>query len=163
MTPPSRTDLPADFVAFLEKTDLDRERYYGKPPVLPATATPDELVVAAAELNEAIARHRADGSDAAQFIDAVFRPHIERVLRREQTQTITTIRNDRRLYDTDIVEKRRDLESAMSHFRMLLRGADNSTERRMTEFFTDTVRRRRVLAERHGIELELTDEEWWQL
>ena len=163
MSAPSRSGLPADLVAFLEKTDLERSRRYGRAPILPATSTPDELVVAAGELNDAIARHLAEGSDAARFVDDAFRPHIERVLRREQVETVAEVRTHRGLYDTDIVEKRRDLESAMVYFEMLLGGTDNSTEAKMTRFYNDTIRRRRVMAERCGVELDLTDEEWWQL
>ena len=165
MAVPDRSTLPPEMVTFLTENDAYIEAKYARSPVLPASETPQVLIDAAAELNATIARHLSDDSDASRYMEHALRPHIEAVLRREVTEPVSRddMRIDRRLYDSDIIEKRRDLESAWSTFVDLISGHDHSTEDAKDLFRWAVVGQRKTKAERLGLELDLTDEEWWQL
>ena len=67
---PDRSELPPKFVEWLERQEAERAAA-GPPakPLLPAESTPQELVDAAVLLDERIAHHRKDGSQAAELIE----------------------------------------------------------------------------------------------
>ena len=59
MTVPDRSELPQEFVAYLEKQNAELAEHERPKPILPAEETPEELVDAAIALEEAIDRHIA--------------------------------------------------------------------------------------------------------
>ena len=161
MPVPDRSELPAEFVAVLDKHDDARAKSYGRAPILPADETPEELVEMARELAELIDRHLAEGSSAADEINNAYRIHVDAVLRREvrepllQTPRVRLIGTDRKRVP--------HLTARYATFASFLRGDDNSTPRQMERFREHTVWRRKHFAAEFGVELELTDEEWFEL
>ena len=161
MPVPSRDDLPAKFVAVLEKHDDERRRVYGREPVLPAPATPDELVEMAQKLTVLLDRHLAEGSSAADEINLALRFAIDAVLRREVVEPVRPLP----LVQLIGTDRKRvpELTATYSAFASLLRGIDRSTPDEMARFREDMVWRRKHFAAELGVELELTDEEWFEL
>ena len=130
MTVPDRSELPQEFVAYLEKQNAELAEHERPKPILPAEETPEELVDAAIALEEAIDRHIADGSFAAKLIEHVMRPTIDQALNREITEPIPNLVVPNKLGDTDLYEPRRkDLEKRYYEFATSLKGSTSRHQR----------------------------------
>ena len=168
---PDRSELPDKFVDYIIKQNKDLEEYEPRGPVLPAASTPPELIEAARVLDDAITRHSADGSSAAPLIDKQMRQLINDVLDKKITKPINENQLEARGQSsyvwedrTDRYEKeRRDLNSATVTFQYLLIGHDNSTPAAIARTRKMALSIRKELARRWGVDLDLTDEQWWQL
>ena len=167
---PDRSELPAEFVAYLDRQNAEFENTEPSKPILPAASTPPELIEVAQDLDRLIAHHRADGSSAAELIDDEMRQFIDDVLAEKITEPINedwrTIQGRRPIQwgSTDRYQKhRKDLNSAKVKFEYLLIGYDHSTPSSVASVRCTALIFRKEVARRLGIELELTDEEWWQL
>ena len=168
---PDRSELPAEFVAYLDKQNKDFEEYEPAGPILPAESTPPELIEVAQDLDRLIAHHRADGSSAAELIDDEMRQFIDDVLAEKITEPI---KEDWRMIqgrrpinwedNSDLyIEKRKALNAAAVKFEYLLIGYDNSTPEEVARTRELGLTVRKEIARRRGIDLDLTDEQWWQL
>ena len=167
---PDRSELPEKFVAYLDKSNKDFEEYVPEPPIWPSASTPQRLIEAARTLDAEIERHQEDGSEAAGYIDMLFRPLINDVLAEKIAEPVDeNWRHEQglpivRWGDTDLYEeKRAPLNRAWVDFKVLVEGRDEVTPEKMEGILEVGLSLRKELAKRLGLELELTDEEWWQL
>ena len=164
MPVPDRSDLPAAFVQWVDRQNRELESYVEPGPVLPAASTPQEIVDAAVALDEAIARHRDDGSVAAGLLEEKIRHLIDGAIAREITEPQQPKAMAVRWSDTDLVDERRsDLSSALATFEHLVYGIDRTTPEALASSKRSELNFRKHIAKRMGVELDLTDEEWWQL
>jgi len=170
MAIPDRSELPPEFVAYLDKMNAEMEEWEPSKPVLPAESTPPELIEAARALNASITRHLDDDSLAAQLIEREWRPFIDDVLAEKITEPIDEDwrsiagRPPIRWGDTDLYAKnRKDLETAIVRFETLIIGLDQTTPERVARVKAMVLTARKKVAQNMGVELDLTDEEWWQL
>lgn len=162
MSIPERSSLPAEFMALLEQQDAEKARTYGRKPVLPAVETPQVLVDAAMDLDHWLGLEMANGERAAEVVNTFMRARIDAVLRREVVEPMAGIAEPNDLHGTGF-HHLDDLHEAYAYFVALLDARDNSSESRMAWFRRSMVMRRKLLAERFGVELDLTDEQWWEL
>ena len=82
-------------------------------------------------------------------------------MRGEITELIADI--PRPILDNTDFKQRKDLGDARAWFLSLLIDHDDSTPEMMQFFQNNTVRRRKHFAEKFGVDLDLTDEQWWEL
>ena len=122
---------------------------------------PEELVELAGLVSRLIDKYLSQGSSAADELNLRFRPCLDAIIRREITEPQNEMPRVR-LQGTD-QNNCRDLTGAYSQLRVLLRGDDKSTPDEMARFREDMVWRRKHFAAELGVELELTDEEWFEL
>ena len=168
---PDRSELPEKFVEYIIKQNKELDEYAPAGPVLPAESTPLELIEAAQDLDRLISYHRADGSTAAELIEDEMRQFIDAVLAGKITEPIDE--NWRQVQGrrpinwedhTDLyADDRKDLNSATVAFEYMLIGHDDSTPREIARVRNVGLMVRKELARRWDIELDLTDEQWWQL
>ena len=168
---PDRSELPEKFVEYIIKQNKELDEYAPAGPVLPAESTPLELIEAAQDLDRLISYHRADGSTAAELIEDEMRQFIDAVLAGKITEPIDEnwrqVQGRRPINwedSTDRYEKHReDLNYAKVGFEYLLIGHDRSTPEEIERTRETCLSVRKELARRWDIELDLTDEQWWQL
>ncbi len=162
MTIPDRASLPAEFVVVLEQHDAEKARSYGRKPVLPAEETPQVLIDAAVEFDRLLGEEIANGERAAEVVNMFMRPRIDAVLRREIVEPLPGIAEPIDLHGTGF-HLLRDLHEAYAYFVALLDARDNSPESQKAFHRKMMVMRRKHFAEEFGVDLDLTDEEWWEL
>lgn len=158
---PSRSELPADLVANLEVVDLDYANTYGRKPILPADSTPDELVAAAEAVCAAIERH--EGTEAATAVHGLLKKHIKASLSRRITKPVDDLPSLKYLYDSTNYVELDGLEGSVSTFKNLLSGTDWSSEEDRASIRRDRILRKQIFAGEHELQLELTDDEWFDL
>lgn len=164
MPVPDRSMLPSEFVAYIEKQNAELADHTPLKPILPAPSTPQELVDAAQKLDQLIETHRNDGSLAAELIDNQFRHLIDAVLARTVTEPVQQTWQPVKWGDTDLYEpKRKDLERAWGDLVDLATGYDKSSPAAMKMARRMALKVRQKVAKQMGVELDLTDQEWWQL
>ncbi len=162
MTIPDRASLPAEFVAVLEQHDAEKARSYGRKPVLPADETPQVLVDAAVEFDRLLGVEIAKGERGAEVLNLYMRRYIDAALRRELVEPATKLGEPIDLHGTGF-RGLRDLHEAYAYFVALLDGRDNSPEPQKASYRKLMVIRRKHFAEEFRVDLDLTDEEWWEL
>ena len=168
---PDRSELPEKFVEYIIKQNREFEEYEPEGAVLPAESTPAELIEAAQTLDRLIAFHRVDGSTAAELIEEDMRPFIDAAIAEKITEPIDEnwwgTRRPRPVNWEDHTDRyednRKDLNAATVAFKYMLIGDDDSTPKRVEQLRNTALMVRKELARRLDIELDLTDEEWWQL
>ncbi len=146
---------------FLEANNVIKSRSYNKKPVLPAEATPQVLVDAAEEFDALLAKHGAEGSTGAAMLELFIRRHIDAVLRREVVEPVN-IKTPIGFRGTDVKDIN-ELSSMYAYFRSLMRGDDNTRPKYLEFAKRHTIRQRRHMAAEFGVELNLTDDEVWEL
>jgi len=162
MEPPDRTTLPTDFVEFLERQAENLGARYGSKPVLPAGETPEELVRAAILLRELLDEFLATGSAIAQDFDNYLGEIIKKVLSKQITEPVDLRVPPDMKYEEDFAQ-RDDLRRAYIDFLQLVRGTDHSDPHSMSIVRRATVMQRKAKAAEIGLDLELTDDQWFAL
>lgn len=167
---PDRSELPQEFVAFVDRQNAQIEAgFTQQKPVLPADTTPPELIEAAKVLDSLLQRYVAEESLAARFIEREYRPFIADVLAENITEPVDENWRQNaglspiRWGDTDLYLKK-DLESAWYRFERLLCGVVTPEESYQASVTRGVLRIRQNLArKKYGLDLDLTDDEWMLL
>ena len=167
MPVPDRSELPADFVAMIDRQNQKFAERKHILPQLPAEVTPPKVVEAAQELDAAIKKHLAEGSIAAEWLENDIREILDSALAGTLTETLSTPRPDRWcagcVNDIDI-NQRFDLREALSNFNHYITGTDELKPEDYDGLRRLAVKARRIFLKRDwGIDLDLTDEEWWAI
>ena len=160
MAVPDRSDLPPEFSLRLRKSDASIAEGYGRSPLLPAVETPDELVELAERLEYLITKYYWEGSTGAIALVGLIRL-IEKVKARGVTEPVRDFAVSR-IDDTDIHDFP-DLLKVFNRFTDEIRGTDYSSPEIMGMLRRSAVTYKKKVAADLGLDLELTDDEWWEL
>ena len=167
MPVPDRSELPADFVAMIDEQNRDFAERKHILPQLPAEVTPPKVVEAAQILDAAIKKHLAQRSIAAEWIENDIREILDSALAGTLTETLPprTLETWHIGHTNDIdINQRFDLREAFSDFRMYMTGRDELKPEDYDGLRRLAVKARRIFLKRDwGIDLDLTDEEWWAI
>ncbi len=157
---PPRSELPAEYVELLDTWNLDWKNNFGRKPILPADSTPELLVTMAQRLDDALKAH--SNTRAYPSIEPLVRNAVDACLARTLTEPVELHLHPRVRQDTDLHENP-ELSEALEDFLDRVTGKDNSTEDTMRLYTRIQLKRKKSFAEKHGLDLDLTDEEWLQL
>ena len=160
MAVPDRSELPPEFLERTRELDESLARSYGREPLLPAKRTPDELVELAERLEALITKYYWEGSTGATELNGLM-GLIEQVKAREITEPMKDFAVSK-IDDTDI-RQFPDLQKVFNRFSNEISGSDFSSPEMMRIFRRSTVNYRKKVAADLGLDLELTDDEWWEL
>ena len=160
MAVPDRSELPPEFLERTRELDESLARSYGREPLLPAERTPDELVELAERLEALITKYYWEGSTGATELIGLM-GLIEQVKAREITEPMKGLAVSK-IDDTDI-RQFPDLQKVFNRFSNEISGSDFSSPEMMRMFRRSTVNYRKKVAADLGLDLELTDDEWWEL
>lgn len=160
MTVPDRSTLPPEYLDFLAYQAENVGRRNGQKPILPAAETPEELVDAARVFERHLDEHLAQGAQAAKELDFYCRRYINKALNRQVTEPEEVYTHG--LSETDL-QGRKQLNRAFVDFSDLIEGVDHSRPGMMAIVRQATIAQRKKKAAELDLQLDLTDEEWWQL
>ena len=160
VTAPDRSTLPDEYLDFLADQAERVGKRNGQKPILPAAETPEELVEAARTLERHLDEHLAQGAEAAKMLDFYMRKYINQALARQVTEKVEIYTHG--LLETDLRD-RSELSRAYIDFKSLMGGTDHSNPQMMAIIRKATIAQRKNKAVELGLELDLTDEEWWEL
>lgn len=162
MAIPDRSTLPPEFLELLAWQTENVGTRYGDKPILPADETPDELVEAAKLFRDLLDDFLETGSLTAVEFDSYYRQVLNDVIDRKLTEPIDVRVPADLKYFPDF-EAREGLGSAYINFDSLLRGSDHSSKASMSIIRKATIMQRKAKAAELGMELELTDDEWFDI
>ena len=167
MPVPDRSELPADFVAMIDEQNRDFAERKHILPQLPAEVTPPKVVEAAQELDASIKKHLAQRSIAAEWLENDIRELLDSALEGTLTETLSTPRPDRWcvgcVNDMNI-NKRDDLKETLFTFNRYITGKDELKPEDYDRLIRLAVKTRKIYSKRDwGLDLDLTDEEWWAI
>ena len=167
MPVPDRSELPADFVAMIDRQNQNFAERKHILPQLPAEVTPPKVVELAQVLDASIKKHLAQRSIAAEWIENDIREILDSALAGTLTETVPP-----RTLDTwhigltnDIdINQRFDLREAYYTFNRYITGNDELKPEDYDRLIRLAVKARKIYSKRDwGLDLDLTDEEWWAI